>query len=177
MFCPRCGEERVSQATRFCSRCGFLLTGAAELIEKGGAPLEGLISPRARGIRLGLFMLLLTIVVAPIMGMISAFGFGIVPWPMGITIFLLGGGGLLRIAYAMMFESNKPSVAADEWWPKAMGSSADTVDERQLSGSGSKGELNPSSFVSPRSNQWLDTNDLEPTSVTDHTTKLLEKDS
>ena len=31
MFCPRCGQERFSQDTSFCSRCGFLLTAAADV--------------------------------------------------------------------------------------------------------------------------------------------------
>src|SRR5258707_5409200 len=56
MFCPRCGEERVSEATSFCSRCGFLLTVAAELVPTGGELPKDLSkaisaqrSPRSRG--------------------------------------------------------------------------------------------------------------------------------
>ena len=58
-------------------------------------------------------MFLLVFLVAPILGMISVFALGIVPWPMGIAIFVLGVGGLLRIAYAMMFESSEPGFMAD----------------------------------------------------------------
>ncbi|HKX84188.1 MAG TPA: zinc ribbon domain-containing protein [Pyrinomonadaceae bacterium] len=168
MYCPRCGEERASEATSFCSKCGFLLTGAAELIETGGAPLvptTDLISPRSRGIRLGLFMLLLTFVVAPIMGMISTFGFGIVPWPMGVVIFLLGGGGLLRIAYAMMFESNRPSLPSNEWWPKPLATRTrdEVAEAKRVTADLS---LPPTSFIS----------ETFVPSVTDPTTKLLQKD-
>jgi hypothetical protein len=38
-------------------------------------------------------------------------------------------------------------------------------------------DLAASEYASPRAGRWLDTNDLEPLSVTDSTTKLLEKDS
>ena len=185
MFCPRCGEERISQETSFCSKCGYLLTGTAELLEAGGTPLvpttDRMVgaSPRLRGIKLGMFMLLLTIVLAPIVGIISVFALNTEPWPVGVVIFLLGGGGLLRIVYALMFESKERTpLLPEEGWPKAgMVGAAAATDEQQLSGPGSKGELYPSSFIPPPSNRWLDTNDLEPTSVTDHTTKLLEKDS
>src|SRR5215468_3327760 len=113
MYCPNCGQERGSEATSFCSRCGFLLTGTAELLHTGGvlpniAPLQIEPSPRTRGIRMGLFMFLLTFLVEPILGMISVFVFRMPPWPMGIAIFGLGGGGLLRMLYAVMFESKYP---------------------------------------------------------------------
>src|SRR5688500_1466685 len=111
MFCPRCGQERVSQETSFCSQCGFLLTGAAELLERGGEPLAAMAvdSPRARGVKLGLFMILSIFFLAPIIGIISRFALGMpIPWPMGIVIFLLGGGGLLRIVHSLMFESKQP---------------------------------------------------------------------
>ena len=122
-------------------------------------------------------MILLTFVIAPILGMISVFLFRIPPWPMGVIIFLLGGGGLLRMAYAMMFESKTPFM------PESV-TGTGLLEGRQLSElppASSSFILNPSSLDSPfmpaaRTGQWLDTNDLEPTSVTDHTTKLLEKD-
>lgn len=181
MFCPQCGQERVSQATSFCSRCGYLLTGTAKLLENGGVPLvpfEGVAadSLRSRGVKLGLFMMLLTFVIAPILGMISVFLFGIPPWPMGVVIFLLGGGGLLRMAYAMMFESKNASLLDEGRTRSGRAGESDNATS-ELSGQGPKGELYPAPFMPPaRTGQWLDTNDLEPTSVTDHTTKLLEKD-
>ena len=29
MFCPQCGQQQVSDVTRYCSRCGFPLDGVA----------------------------------------------------------------------------------------------------------------------------------------------------
>ena len=104
---------------------------------------------------------MLMLVVVPVLG-ISLRMFGLFPWPIGIAVFALGGGGLLRIAYALMFE------------PK---DAASTV--RTLPAAASHHELPPSQFVPVdaelKPGRWLDTNDLTPDSVTDHTTQLLEK--
>ena len=173
MFCPRCGQERNSHATSFCSRCGFLLTSVAELIQTGGVQSkdEGE-SLRSRGIRMGIFMLLLLIVIAPIVGIVSVFLFRTAPWLMGVSIFLLGGGGILRIAYALMFESSvKRSSLPDT-----------TEDRRVFNEPRPVSELPPqrdlpaSAYSTPDTGKWLDTNELGPTSVTEGTTKLLEKD-
>jgi hypothetical protein len=180
MYCPKCGQERGSEATSFCSRCGFLLTGAAELLHTGGmlpnaAPIQIEPSPRSRGIKQGLFIFLLTFLVAPILGMISVFLFRMPPWPMGIAIFLLGGGGLLRMVYAAMFESKYPAGLP-------AGASLRIDPQPTLNPTAARGELPPqqvypaSQYATPRTGRWLDTNDLEPPSVTDSTTKLLERD-
>jgi uncharacterized integral membrane protein len=117
MFCPQCGQERTSESTRFCSRCGFLLTGTAKLLESGGAPPpEPSIrsrSPRLRGVWQGLFIFLLTFLVAPVIGIVATFGFGTRPWPVGLAVFILGVGGLLRTIYALMFESNEPTISRE----------------------------------------------------------------
>ena len=39
MYCPRCGQERFSEATSFCSRCGLLLDHIEEVMSLGGKPL------------------------------------------------------------------------------------------------------------------------------------------
>lgn len=36
MHCPRCGQQQVSEETKFCSRCGFQLAVVAELLQHGG---------------------------------------------------------------------------------------------------------------------------------------------
>lgn len=36
MFCPRCGQQQISDQTKFCSRCGLQLGLVAELLEHGG---------------------------------------------------------------------------------------------------------------------------------------------
>ena len=180
MYCPRCGEERVSEATSFCSRCGFLLTVTSELIPTGGTLPQGLMpvagpSPRARGVRHGLFLILLAAVIFPVLGIISVFALHMQPWPAGIALFLLVGGGLLRLAYAMMFERGaSPALSPHEGWPRTEVPGA--VDTRQLNADlNSEFSAFNSQFAPDGS--WLDTNDLEPHSITDPTTKLLKKES
>ncbi len=36
MHCPRCGQQQISNETKFCSRCGFQLALVAELLNHGG---------------------------------------------------------------------------------------------------------------------------------------------
>jgi uncharacterized membrane protein YvbJ len=74
MFCPQCGQERTSQETNFCSRCGYLLTGTAELLYVGGIipkKASGAQSPRTRGIKQGVFILLLSFLIVPLVAIIS----------------------------------------------------------------------------------------------------------
>ncbi len=40
MFCPRCGQQQVSQDTRFCSRCGLSLDLLADLLSDDGERLR-----------------------------------------------------------------------------------------------------------------------------------------
>jgi hypothetical protein len=171
MYCPHCGQERISDSTRFCSRCGYLLTGTAELMKTGGAlPTEGADaqSPRSRGIRQGLFIFLLVFLVAPILGMISVFALRIPPWPMGIAVFLLGVGGLLRIVYAMMFESNVPSFNSA---PNELNSGPDLA----TSALPPMRDVPAADYVKPNLFDSPVTSDRPP-SVTESTTRLLEKD-
>ncbi len=36
MFCPRCGQQQVSEETKFCSRCGFQMGLIPHLLKHGG---------------------------------------------------------------------------------------------------------------------------------------------
>ena len=40
MYCPNCGQQQISDEMRFCSRCGFGLTGLAEWLAGGGVPAK-----------------------------------------------------------------------------------------------------------------------------------------
>src|SRR4051812_11244200 len=112
MYCPRCGQERVSTETSFCSGCGFLLSGTLELLMTGGinpgvpATVSKVKkdSPRSRGVKQGLFIFLLTFLIVPIISIITI-AMHAEPYMVVIASILLAVGGLLRMAYAWMFES------------------------------------------------------------------------
>lgn len=166
--------------TNYCSRCGFLLIAVGELLRTGGQSAHaGVIttsktqSPRKRGLKQGLFLFLLTFLVAPLMGMISL-ALNIEPFLVGIAVIVCFIGGLLRMVYALMFEETILSG----------GSSDNFLDAAQhhLDRSASGRALPPqqsipvSAFAAPKTGSWRDTNDLQPASVVEGTTKLLEKD-
>jgi hypothetical protein len=154
------------------------LTGIAEVVANQGVILRerptGLTgdpeSAKRRGIKLGSFFFLLTFLIVPLLAIISI-ALNIEPFLVVIGMFLFGGGGLLRVVYALMFESG--SAATSTSGPHALPAGTDN-----------RGALPPSRttpasvYSSPAAGSWRDTNDLQPQpgSVTDSTTKLLQKE-
>jgi hypothetical protein len=181
MFCPVCSQEQASEETRFCSRCGFLLTGVSQLIASGGALLPSqigndpnAISPRKKGVKQGTLLLFLSFIIVPLLAMISI-GLNLEPYAVFVAIVLLGGGGLLRIIYALLFESGQPILKDESILPEVL--------QKVLPNKKQSAELPPgqgvpaSAYVSPTTGNWRETKDLAvPPSVTDPTTKLLQKD-
>ena len=115
-------------------------------------------------------MFLLTFMLAPIVGLISQFGLGIEPWPVGIVVALLGVGGFLRIIYALMFEPKVPGptdlVGTREFVAPSIPTAA-LPPQR---------DMPASSYTAPAgTRRELDTQ--TPASVTESTTRLLEKDT
>ena len=174
MHCPTCGQQQISDQTRFCSRCGFLLSGVAQVVANNGvvpAVRSGLTgtpdSPRRRGIKQGAFLFLLSFLVVPILALITL-QLDIEPVLPVLGLVLCGVGGLLRIAYALMFEPGVGNLATT--LPSALPGGTET--RGALPGSQSI----PASAYSSPAGMWRDTNDLQkqPGSVTDSTTKLLQ---
>lgn len=177
MHCPKCGQQQVSEETRFCSRCGLLLTGVAQVVSNNGLLPELRVgvsgnrgSKRRRGLKLGLFIFLLSFLVVPILTVIAE-GVGAGPEIIVITAVLLTMGGLLRMVYALMFEEGAPETGRGQAPP--------VFEAPEQRGALPPNQSVPASaFTSPASGTWRDTNDLQhqPSSVTDSTTKLLERE-
>jgi hypothetical protein len=174
MHCPVCGQQQVSEETRFCSRCGFLLTGVAEVVKAGGlvsAKSTGIAgspdSQRRRGIKKGIFWALLTAFVVPLLALLTVL-FHIPPPLVVLGLVIFAVGGLLRTAYALLFESG----SSPERFPDAL--MRDIENRNALPPS----QSTPASAYTAPAGKWRDTNDLErvPGSVTDSTTKLLQKE-
>ena len=151
----------------------------AQLLLTDGVPADSALerktegdSPRWRGVKQGLFLMLLMVVVVPLLGILLRFGIGTNPWPLGVVVFLLGGGGLLRMVYALMFEPRYANALPPAEEPRP----ANLVSPRanpELSAGDASSYIPPEP---PRAGRWLDTNDLQQGSVTEGTTKLLEKE-
>lgn len=178
MYCPVCGKKQVSDQTRFCSGCGFPLTGVSEVISAGGASPRFLVpagpkpdSPRKRGVKQGAWVMLVgCFLVVPILA-ISVAALKTSPFLVALASILSFMGGLMRIVYALMFESGAPTPAL----------ALDQPGASQIA-AGAMGALPPQTSVPvsdlqmPQPGHWRDTNDLVPNSVTESTTRLLEKE-
>jgi hypothetical protein len=177
MYCPQCGQQQVSDITRFCSRCGFPLDGAAAVLASGGAlpapyqPGYQQMSPRSKGIRQGALLMLSTLLIVPLMAIIAVGLLDLHGAIVGLTAVTCFLGGLLRIFYALLMED-----AVAPMNPPAPGYT-ENVDpqfaRRVSSPSLPPASVNSASAWRPRPN----TGELyKPPSVTENTTRLLDKE-
>lgn len=130
-------------------------------------------SARTRGLKQGLFIFLLTFLVVPIVSIITIFA-NAEPFGVAIAAILLFMGGLLRMAYALMFEDADPSAkprSVDDFL-----SAAQSHMKRPARELPPERSVPASMYSAPKAGNWRDTNDLQPASVVEGTTKLLEKD-
>jgi len=179
MYCPQCGQQQVSDATRFCSRCGFLLEGVAVVLAAGGQvpmryiqPGSTKLSPRSKGIRQGAMMMLSTLLVVPLVSIISVFIIGYPEIVVPITAIALFVGGLLRILYALLMEESSPLTDVNH-----VGGHAPT-GMSHLDASVRNAALPPASANAvpswrPRPNT---AEIYQPPSITENTTRLLDKE-
>lgn len=186
MFCPNCGQRQVSNDARFCPACGFPLEGVSELLANGGRlhwrppqqPGPQPLSPRQKGIRQGAMLMLTTLLAVPLL---AIFGVVLLNLPGEIVALAAVGlpvGGFLRMMYALLFESNapalpsapQPSYVPPPAIPNYLGTppqQSHTLPPRQNM-----------PVPAPARPQRYNTGELvEPprASVTDHTTRLLDK--
>ena len=181
MHCPRCGQQQVSEETKFCSRCGFQLGIVSELLVHGGflphlAELnkKSTLFSRKNGIVFSVFWF---IVWVPLLA--SVFGAVLGVEELGAMCALIGVfGGLMMFIASFVYlkpEPKKFSYAIAELPGSGFAG---------LHGSANQNALPPqqsqpaSSYIAPEGS-WraADTGDLaRPGSVTEGTTKLLKKD-
>ena len=178
MFCPQCGQQQVTGVIRFCSRCGFPLDGVIQLLGAGGmmpvyrSPDEPVpISPRRKGVKQGGMLFLSGAVVVPLLGVMASFSnlafLEILTAFAAIICFI---GGPLRMLYAGLFEEGAPSpvrmygpppVARPQFGPPMQHQALPPPPARPASGWRSR----------PNTAELA-----TPPSVTENTTRLLEKE-
>lgn len=180
MHCPQCGQQQAPGEVRFCSRCGFPLGGVSELIAHGGMipnyvpeETEKKVSPRRRGVQQGVTLIMLGIILTSLFGVFSSYLntpelFAAVAAIIGFV------GGFLRLIYALIFEEGAPRqqhVIVQAYMQPHQPASMSAPQARQVA-------LPPAQHRPPV-NQWQRPNTAEivsPPSVTENTTRLLEKD-
>lgn len=154
----------------------------AELLAHGGqlpwrppAPGSDQLSPRQKGIRQGAMLMLSTILIVPLLAIL---GVSMLGFPGQIVALAAVGcpvGGFLRILYALFLESNAPAdaVAAQQaYMPPA------TVPNYLGTPQPPSALPPPQSAPVPvyRRPQRFDTGEIAPpTSITENTTRLLDK--
>jgi hypothetical protein len=182
MHCPRCGQQQISDQTKFCSRCGFQLGLVGELLENGGflpqlAELhkgKTTIFSRKNGVILSILWFIFWVMMMP-----AFFGIAGADEVAGVSaVFgLFSTMMLLVISFAFL----KRAPKAYELAPHQM---TGVNHPASLHGNTPVGALpaqqtQPASTYMPPEGSWRapDTGDLvRPGSVTEGTTKLLKKD-
>lgn len=188
MFCPQCGQRQISNEARFCPSCGFPLEVVGEVLTNGGrlhwrpppqqpGPQE--LSPRQRGIRQGAMVMLTVLLVVPLL---AIFGVALLGLPGEIVALAAVGlptAGFLRIMYAILFESNAPALPAAPQPsyipPPTIPNYLGTPQQQQSHTLPPRQAMPTPTHARP---QRYNTGELvEPprASVTDHTTRLLDK--
>jgi hypothetical protein len=172
---------------RFCPRCGFPLGGVAELLTQGGvlrsAGGEELrqqsLSPRRKGVKQGVVMMLIGSVVVPVLGIINSYqdwDHALLEIMVAISAVIFFAGGLMRILYAMLFESTAPAAAAR---PDALADGS-RVAPPALGFGSPVSALPPAERGAPVPNftpRRMNTAELvRPPSVTENTTRLLDEE-
>jgi hypothetical protein len=165
---------------RFCSRCGFPLEGAMVLLSHGGAlphyqlpQGEKTISPRRKGVKQGVSLILIGAVLVPLLAVLASFAPGRIGTPFeffaAAAAILCFVGGPLRMLFAAIFEEGAPTnhlVAPPFYAQPAIPPQRARVSAL------------PPPAVNPATAPWRrpETAEIQqPPSVTDHTTRLLDK--
>jgi hypothetical protein len=168
MFCPRCGQQQLSEEVRFCPRCGLPLAGVSTLLTDGVVVRSAEVAreterpARRAGIRRGAKIMFFSAVIAPLFFAISVFFDSAGPLLVPFTVFL---AGLAALLYSLFF--GEDFVPA--WIAK----------RRELRATQARPALDAPQFVPASAANYQRVNTAEiaqPPSVTENTTKLLDKD-
>ncbi len=180
MHCPSCGQQQVSNETKFCSRCGLPLGLVSEVLAHGGfLPQLAELNKRKKSIftrRNGLafsliWCLFFLLILAPLWGILNVDKLAGASAVIGIF-----GGLILFISSLIFLKSDRPTlVPGMQMYPPP-------PVRYDLAGASAHATLPPqqsvpaSSYATPPAGSWRDTNDLQPASVTEPTTRLLNKE-
>ena len=179
MFCPQCGQQQASGVVRYCSRCGFPLDNVIQLLASGGMmpayrtsdePVP--ISARRKGVKQGGMLLLSGAVIVPLIGVLASFSHsGFLEILTAFAAIICFIGGPLRMLYAALFEEGAPSPVRMYGLPPAA--------RPQFGPPVQHNALPPPPVRAPHSAWRSRPNTAElvtPPSVTENTTRLLEKE-
>ena len=129
-------------------------------------------SERKRGVKQGAVLFLSGIMLVPLLGILTVASHA-PPFAVGIMALITYLGGVLRMLYALLFESGNVQAADESIIPTFVSKITSGKKTKELLPASAAADLN----YNPPIVNWRDTNDLEvPPSVTDETTKLLYRE-
>jgi hypothetical protein len=170
MYCPRCGQQQVSEEMRFCSRCGLPISGLIEWLAQGVPAKQGegkqasLPSPRRKGLRRGAKLLFLSGVLFPVFLVSSLIVDDGAPMIVPIFVFFVA---LIWMLYARLFVEDSSAIKSQRARTSGLGPMS------------AGGALPPASNIGIHGvgEQRVRTKELaQPPSVTEHTTRLLDQE-
>ena len=170
MFCPKCGQQ-FSDEVRFCPRCGLQLAGLPayiagnDLMANRPDPLrQAEMTSKRRGTRRGAKLIFFSVILFPLFFGLAILTNGPAPLLVPFMVFLTG---LAMLVYARLFGDELITVPQ-----RASNRDFAAVGERPALGA-------PQFTPAPLFNQQrADTAEIyRPPSITENTTKLLDKDS
>lgn len=170
MFCPGCGQQQVPETMRFCSRCGLAISGITDWLARS----EGSVSPRKtlrarlasarKEIRLAAKVMFFSIVLAPLFLGLSVMSDSPGPLYVPLLAFVLGS---VLMLYSTLFGEGSTAGSSRQYEPPKVGT---THGDAALPPATSIG-INDLAGQRPNTAEMA-----APPSVTDRTTKLLERD-
>ena len=166
MYCPKCGQQQLSDDARFCSRCGLPLSDMAAWLFSGGAsglvkaePASREMTPRRKGIRRGAKLMFFSIVLLPLVIGLSIATENPVPIVLSLMLFFVGA---VLALYARLFRDDFVEHAPP---PLQRSRHADALPP-------ARADAQTSLHARPANTAEI----ARPFSVTDHTTTLLPKE-
>jgi hypothetical protein len=170
MYCPKCNQQQASEEMRFCSRCGFPLSGVAQLLANDGLlPVNEnatAASRRKKIISESAFLTLIAWALAFGALLFVDFGgpFEVFALVATIVFFIVGLIGLFRFTYGLLFVKDSPKA---EKQPR----------DRSIPAPLAQSALPPAHSIPvtdyPRRVHTKEI--VQPPSITENTTKLLDE--
>lgn len=169
MYCPRCSQQQISEDVSFCTRCGFQLRPVRELLAGGGTGPQVVAqtkhwSRRRKKLRLGYKLMFFSLMLFPIFMAISIAADSPGPLIVPALVFM---AGLTRTLYSWLFDEESPALPGTQTtFARVIGDSRGAQPTPTLA-PGALGEL--------PAQRGRTAEIVQPPSVTERTTNLLEK--
>ena len=175
MYCPQCSQPQLSEEMRFCSRCGFGLSGVKELVAAGGGTTSPALKKRKKrsameGVKLGTWIILgsvaYTLVVLPLTAIDDDFAALLL---VSLASFFIG---FFRLLYAVFVQERRERKEQEEQASLGLMSTQAASNVRKELGQ-PKG-LPIDTFTRPIK---ATAEVVEPPSVTENTTRFLHDEA